>query len=300
MCQTDKKQKNIFLTIIKILDLSLEELRAVAKIRDIKANKSMSKDKLLSMLDESKQVKKTETIKDIRKENLDSDKILRDIRTFCESEEDYYEPVRTSNAFNNNYIEYESNGDKDKTLSVKEYLDMVKQYLSDIITDYKTQSKWKIQLTMKINFISSKDSNETRTMHTTSDNTEIMISNKTDEIIENFLNLLQKYQVRFEKSMRGSKFVFDIIDLLQYKLHKISLNRGGSYIDSPEWLKNKKATINPKNSDNKCFQYVVIVALNYKQIKKNPQRIMKIQPFIDQYNWKEIEFPSYINDFKKF
>ena len=141
MCQTDKKQKNIFLTIIKILDLSLEELRAVAKIRDIKGYKSMSKDKLLSMLEESKQVKKTKTIKDIRKENFDSDKILRDIRTFCESEEDYYEPVRTSNAFNNNYIEYESNGDKDKTLSVKEYLDMIKQYLSDIITDYKTQSK---------------------------------------------------------------------------------------------------------------------------------------------------------------
>ena len=153
---------------------------------------------------------------------------------------------------------------------------------------------------MKINFISSKDSNETRTMHTASDNTEIMISNKTGEIIENFLNLLQKYQERLEKSMRGSKFVFDIIDLLQYKLHKISLNRGGSYIDSPEWLKNKKTTINPKNSDNKCFQYVVTVALNYKQIKKNPQRTTKIEPCIDQYNWKEIEFPSCINDFKKF
>ena len=63
-----------------------------------------------------------------------------------ESEEYYYEPVRSSNAFNNNYVEYESNGDKDKILTVKEYLDMIKQYLSNIINDHKTQGEWKIQL----------------------------------------------------------------------------------------------------------------------------------------------------------
>ena len=102
----------------------------------------------------------------------------------CESEEDYYEPVKISNAFNNNYIEYGSNGDKDKILSIKEYLEIIKQYLSDIINDHKIHDEWKIQLTMEINFISSKDSNETRIMHTTSDNIEIMMGNETDEIIE--------------------------------------------------------------------------------------------------------------------
>ena len=75
-----------------------------------------------------------------------------------ESEECYY-------ALNNNYIEYESNGDKDKVLSVREYLDMIRQYLSDIINDHKTQGEWKVQLTMEIN-----DYNETRTMHTARDN----------------------------------------------------------------------------------------------------------------------------------
>ena len=53
--------------------------------------------------------------------------------------------------------------------------------------------------------------------------------------------------------MKRSKFIYDSIKLLHYKLHKVSLNRGGSYIDFPEWLKNKKATINPKNNDEKCF-----------------------------------------------
>ena len=49
--------------------------------------------------------------------------------------------------------------------------------------------------------------------------------------------------------MRGSEFVFDSVDLLHYNFHKISLNRGGSFIDSPEWFKNKKAAINSKNND---------------------------------------------------
>ena len=92
--------------------------------------------------------------------------------------------------------------------------------------------------------------------------------------------------------MRVSEFVFDNIDSLYYKLHKISLNRGGSYIDSPKWLKNNKAIINPKNNDDKCFQYALTVVLNHEQIKKDPQKITKIKPFINQYRWKEIDFPS--------
>ena len=113
--------------------------------------------------------------------------------------------------------------------------------------EHKTQSEWKIQLTMAINFISSKDSDETRTMHAKSNNVEIMMGSETDEIIEElFKSFLQRYQEGLEESMRGSEFVFDAVDALYYNLNKISLSRGGSYIDSPKWLKNKKATTNPK------------------------------------------------------
>ena len=78
--------------------------------------------------------------------------------------------------------------------------------------------------------------------------------------------------------MRGSEFIFDSVDLLYYNLQKINLNRkGSSYIDSPKWLKNKKATINPKNNDNNCFQYALTAALNYQNIKSNPERISKIE-----------------------
>ena len=86
--------------------------------------------------------------------------------------------------------------------------------------------------------------------------------------------------------MKGSESIFGRVDLLYYKLHKISLNWGGSYTDSPKWLKNKKATINPKNNDNKYFQYAITIALDHKNIVEDPQRISKIKPFISKYNWK--------------
>ena len=96
-----------------------------------------------------------------------------------------------------------------------------------------------IQLLMTINFVPSKDdSDEIRAMHTKSDNIYILMGNETDEIIkELFESLLQRSQEGLEQSMKGSQFVLDSVDLLEYKLNKISLSRGASYLDSPQWLK---------------------------------------------------------------
>ena len=101
-------------------------------------------------------------------------------------------PLRIGNAFSSNYIEYKSNGDKDKSLSIKEYLDMIRPYLSDILNDYKTQGEWKIHLTMVINFFSSKDSKETCTTYSKSDNIEVIMSSEIDESFNNFLILFYK------------------------------------------------------------------------------------------------------------
>ena len=67
-------------------------------------------------------------------------------------------------------------------------------------------------------------------------------------------------------------------------------------MDSTESLKNKKATINPKNNNNNCFQYALTVALNYQNIKSHPERISNIKLFIDHYDWKEINFSSHKED----
>ena len=210
-------------------------------------------------------------------------------------------------------------GDKGENLSIKKYIDVIRSNVSDIknnhktqgrwkfcsgntITEHKTQGEWKVNLTMTINYISSKEaSDENCATHAKSDNIEIMIASETDEIIEElFKSLLLIYQEGLEESMKGNEFIFDSVDVLYYDLNKISLNRGGLYIDSLEWLKNKKTTINPKSNDDKCFQYAITMVLNHEQIKIHPERLSKIKPFIDQYNLREISCPSHKKDWQKF
>ena len=101
--------------------------------------------------------------------------------------------------------------------------------------------------------------------------------------------------------MKCSGFVIDYIHLLYYKCHKTKLSRDGSYIDSPDWIKNKNPTVNPVNKkDNKCFQYAATVVLNYEAIEKHTERNTKIQPFINKYKWEGINFPSEKDERRKF
>ena len=104
-------------------------------------------------------------------------------------------------------------------------------------------------------------------MHTRSENEEIMTGSDTDEIIKGlFESFLQKYEENLQEKMKGSHFEFDGVNFLYYDFNKISINRGGSDIDSPIWLKDKKSTMNPKINDYKCFQYAVTLALNLDKI----------------------------------
>ena len=204
------------------------------------------------------------------------------------TDENYYKPKKSNSAFNSNCIEYQIKGNKDKNLSMREYLYRIITHLRDIINDhkvhrklkvhtsndYKTKREWEIQVSMEINVVSFKDPDEIRIMHTKSDNIDILMGSETNDVIkELFKSLLQKYQERLQESMRISEFIFDGVNSLYYHLQKISLKRGGSYVYSLKWLNNKKATINPKNNDNNGFQYTLNVASDYHSIRKDHQRI---------------------------
>ena len=227
---------------------------------------------------------------------------IKDIKNLIKLsiDKDHYKPILVKSGYNGNYVQYESKGDK--ILTLKEYLALIENYLRELINYYKNKGEWKVQLISEINFISLKPgSDETRIMHTRSDNIEIMIGDDKDDIIEElFKSFLQKYEENLQNKMRGSDFEFDGVNFLCYDFNEISSNRGGSYTDSPKWLKDEKSTINPKNNDDKCFQYAVTLALNLVKIKRDPQRISKIKPFTDQYNWKDTNFPSTSKDWKKF
>ena len=124
-------------------------------------------------------------------------------------------------------MEYESSGDWNKNLSVKEYFDKFKTYLRDITILQKSDTR-NTKLTFGINFIFFKDVDDELVMHSKSDNIEFMPYHNANEVVnELFRSLLSRYQIGFETSMRGSDFIFDSVQLLYYKCHKINFKRGG-------------------------------------------------------------------------
>ena len=133
---------------------------------------------------QKKTIKSIRNLFKLKKEN----EAIKDIMTLFEQQEekDYYKPIRAGNFWNNSYIEYESSGDRNKNLSIREYLDQIKPYLRDIIINLQKSDTWKIQLTIAINFISSKDVDEERVMHAKSDNIEFMPYDDTHEVLMNF------------------------------------------------------------------------------------------------------------------
>ena len=158
-----------------------------------------------------------------------------------------------------------------------------------MIINLKKSDAWKIQLSIAINFICFKDVNEKCALHSKSDNIEFMAYDNANETVHELSDsLLSKDQIGLETSVRRSIKSFE---LLYYKCHKTSFKRGGSYIDSLDWLKTRKATINPRNIVDKCFQYAVAVTLNYEEIKWNPEIVSNIKRFINNCNWKAINDP---------
>ena len=235
---------------------------------------------------------------DLSKENKYRENFLYGLEQLF-NEDLYYKPIEVKSAFNENYVLYESIGDEYRSLSVLQYLLDIKPYLYDLIEEYSYNDSWKIQLNMRVSFASLTDSTVRQTLYSKSDNVEIIHAVDTNGVInELFDTFLKRYQEGLETKMIGSSYFFEKVDLLQYHFHKVTLKRGSSYIASPDWVNNKKSTINPHNiNDNNCFLYSIVAALNYQSIPSNPERISNLKPFISGYNWDDIEFPAGHKDY---
>ena len=138
----------------------------------------------------------------------------KEFRTLFE-EEYYYKSKRVSNFWNNNYIEYECNGDKNKNLSAEEYLGKIKPYLRDIIINLQGCDTWKIHLAIAINFISSKDAEEEHVMHSNSDNIKITSYSDANKVVDElFDSLISRFLGNLETLMERSQFIFDSVQLM--------------------------------------------------------------------------------------
>ena len=126
-----------------------------------------------------------------------------------------------------------------RVISFEEYLNLIKLYLNNLINNKKDEGEWKLQLSAEISFVSQKPgSNEKRVMYTRSTCEEFMIGNETEEVTEKLnMSLLQKYQDNLQNKIKSSDFIFNGVNYLFYDLNRITISKGGSYIESPKWLK---------------------------------------------------------------
>ena len=203
---------------------------------------------------------------------------------------DYYKPILARSSFQHNYEEYEIRGDKNKNLTLKQYLYINTTQLPELINEKKnsTQSEQKVQLIISVIFKHVMDPTKKRTFYDKYKTIEMRSGENTDDIIIKLLeSFLENYE-REENILRnGSDSVFDGVNSTLAYFHTIELRRGSSY--------------NPQNRNgNCCFTYSIIAALHHQDISHDPQRITKLKPYISDYNWKDIDFAAGSKKYKIF
>ena len=244
----EKEMKEIRPIIRNLFDKSIKQnvMRNRSKIIRNKLKDKIIRD-TWTLYETEEEKKERKDLEKKKEHNERVNKEIRDIMAHFEQEEDYYELKRVYNFWKNNYMGYESNSDKNRNLSLDEYLNKIETYPRDIIINLQNSDKWEIQLAIAINFISSKDTEEERVMHSNSDNMKFTSWDDANEVVDELSKSLRsKYQEKLETSMKGSDFIFDSIQLLYYKCHKKFFKRDGSYIDSPDWIKKKKSNKSKK------------------------------------------------------
>lgn len=119
-------------------------------------------------------------------------------------------------------------------------------------------------------------------MYLKSENSIVTTGGNVNYLIESIFNsLLLHYQNSSFEKITGSNFIFDHVNKTNYSCHKKTLKRSRSYIESPNWSKNTKATKIPKNYDEKCFKFILIASLHHKKINNHAERISNFNPFAD-------------------
>ena len=118
---------------------------------------------------------------------------------------DIYKPIKISGAFSDNSIEYKYESKRDKSISIASYLNKIRKHLRKMIDDKRKSGEWKVQLVLKIDFIFSKIFNDTREVHSKSDNVEIMMGFDTNEIIKKNFKKAGSVEFKSKKEVKPFK-----------------------------------------------------------------------------------------------
>ena len=125
--------------------------------------------------------------------------------------------------------------------------------------------------------------------------------NATTNILDTYEKMKQKTIESFSTyTSGGSGWIFQSIENLFLKVDRFNPLKGEGYIDLPTAIKTKRAVINVKNEDNKCFEYAILSALHHSEIKADHERPSKYKAHLGKLNFTGIEFPVSLKDIDKF
>ena len=176
------------------------------------------------------------------------------------------------------------------------FFSRTKKFLKDLLTRETRNRAVRSQATAWIRFL--KDGVEQVELVFNSRMLSVYNLSDTDEIVSAVIEHI-KQQIE-NPVLRDSKFVFDGVIHMNIDFHRLNLTRGSSCLPLPEWLTEKKAIINPKNSDMECFKWAIIATMKWKDIGDHPERISQLRRYEDDFDWSGVKFLASTRDIERF
>ena len=169
---------------------------------------------------------------------------------------DHTTPSKHKHAINEVFRTFRING-VDK-MDVDTYLILVEKHLRKLMKyQVNEMGSIKVQLILEVEFISHRDG-DVIIKYPKSDPITVLQGSNIGKVINEVYNTLKKSFEKISNALDSSDYIFNRIISVDVDIHEIELIRGGSYIELPEWIKNKHAVLNPKNDDEECFKWAVI------------------------------------------
>ena len=209
-------------------------------------------------------------------------------------------PRLIEGAFSGNYTRYRIEGVEGMDLPM--FFSRIRNSITTVLKKEMANRAIRAQTTTYIRFTkgstdTASEEDERITLAFNSRMTPIYYLNDIDSL---FQSMIERMAQQVENpALRDSKFVFDQIMHMDIRMYRLNLTRGSSYIPLPDWLAKKKAILNPKNLDEKCFKWAVIAGQKWGEIDSNCERVSKLC-YEDEFDWSGMKYPVSTKDISKF
>ena len=202
-------------------------------------------------------------------------------------------PKLIEGAFGGNYSKYRINGIEGMDLQT--FFSKIRSSIASVLRKETSKRSIRAQTTTWIRYI-KEDEYIDRAFNCIT--TPVYMFSDINSIVQGMINHMAK-QLENPK-LKDSKFIFDKILYTDISNHRLVLTRGSSYIKLPDWLAKKKAILNPKNLDEKCFKWAVMAGLKWGEIDCHPERVNKLRQYENEFNWSGITYPVSTKNIGKF